>query len=347
MSQHLLPEWSPQSGVMLTWPHRESYWVNTLDQIDHVFTQTAYHTSLREKVWITCLDAQHHTHIQSLLKNANANLNNIFIYEARTNDIWVRDHGPITVSKNGTLLLLDFIFTGWGYKYPAEFDNVLTQALYQQQAFGQIAMEKIPLALEGGAIEVDGHGTLLTTRSCVLSKIRNPHMSEEEIALYLKNTLGVERILWLTHGALEGDDTDGHVDTLARFTDPKTICYVKCTDETDSHYATFSAMEKELQHFKDYQGNPYRLIALPWPQKRLADFDGRRLPITYANFLIINEAVLVPTYDDPADEAALTVIAQCFPDREIIAIPSLPVVQWYGSIHCMTMQLPRGVYDER
>jgi len=339
----LPPEWSPQSAVMLTWPHRESYWVDTLSAIDQVFTLTAREISLRQKVLITCLDRNHELHVKTLLKKAGVDLKQVQIYIARANDIWVRDHGPITVLQNNQPLLSDFTITGWGYKYPADHDNLLTAHLYSVKAFNNVALKKIDMALEGGAIEVDGHGTLLTTKSCVLSKKRNPTLTFEAIEKILKETLGVNRIFWLENGLLEGDDTDGHIDTIARFVNPHTICYVACDDEKDTHFATFKALEEELQALKDFQGNPYQLIPLPWALPRYADYDGRRLPVTYANFLIINNAVLVPTYADPADEEALSTISECFPDREVIAIPSLPVVQWYGSIHCMTMQLPRGV----
>lgn len=343
MTHFLPPEWAEQSGVMLTWPHRESYWADTLDAIDAVFVETALQVSLRQKLLITCLDKNHELHIRTLLKKVGVDMHQVKTQVMRADDIWVRDHGPITVFKDQQPLLLDFTFTGWGYKYPAENDNKLTRHLHAQQAFGHTPIKTIEMALEGGGIEVDGHGTLLVTESCILSKKRNPTLTAEEIVQCLKDSFGVTRILWLKEGGLEGDDTDGHIDTLARFVNPHTICYVACDDESDSHYAPLKAMEKELQDFHDFQGQPYHLIPLPWPKARYADFDGRRLPVTYANFLIINDAVLMPTYDDPADEEALITLSECFPDRQIVAIPSMPVVQWYGSLHCMTMQLPSGV----
>jgi agmatine deiminase len=343
VSRTLPPEWAPQSAVMLTWPHQESYWVDTMASIDQVFTQTALEIARRQKVLITCLNEAHELHIRHLLQEAGTNLEQVAFFQVRANDIWVRDHGPITVLDHGKPVLLDFTFTGWGYKYPAEHDNVLTANLQAFNAFPDITLQKIALALEGGGIESDGEGTLLTTTSCLLSKKRNPTLSKEDIENTLMEAFGVNRILWLENGALEGDDTDGHIDTIARFTDPYTICYVACDDKNDPHYETFQALAHELNTLKNFQGEPYRLVPLPWPKARYADFDGRRLPVTYANFLIINDAVLVPTYEDAKDSEALAIIAECFKDREIIAIPSLPVVQWYGSIHCMTMQLPRGV----
>lgn len=337
----LPPEWSPQSAILLTWPNQTTIWADMMDEIDVVFVNVVVQVAKRQRVVITCYDETHQDHILKLLKEANANLKNVFIYQVKSNDIWVRDHGPLTVLHADKPILLDFTFNGWGNKYPAEEDNELTRNLHRLDGLGQSALQTIDMVLEGGAIEVDGKGTLLTTTHCLLSPNRNPHLTKEQITEQLKKILGVNRILWLEHGALEGDDTDGHIDTLARFTDPHTICYVTCSDKNDPHYADLKRMEQELQSFVDYQGNPYRLIPLPFPKARYAKFDGRRLPATYANFLIINDAVLVPTYDDPSDDEALKTIAACFPERQIIPITCTSVVEWYGSLHCMTMQLPR------
>lgn len=339
----LLPEWAPQSGVMLTWPHSETIWAETLDAIDKVFVQVTKEVALREKVVITCYDETHQQHITTLLKAAGVNLQQVSLYQAPSNDIWVRDHGPLSVSHQGKPVLLDFIFNGWGNKYPAEHDNQVTPSLYAQHAFPGATLHSQQMVLEGGAVEVDGQGTLLTTSSCLLAKTRNPQLTKTDIEQKLGELLGVKKILWLDHGDLAGDDTDGHIDTLARYVDAHTICYITCPDPSDAHFASLKEMEKQLRTFTDYQGKPYQLIPLPWPQARYADYDGRRLPATYANFLIINGAVLVPTYDDPADGEALEIFANCFPQRDIIAIHCLPVIQWYGSLHCMTMQLPQGV----
>lgn len=339
----LPPEWAPQSGVMITWPHGDTIWAETLHVIDPVFAEIARQITKREKLVITCFDQRHQDHVTRVLKNAGANLENITIYHAPSNDVWVRDHGPIAVCREGEAKLLDFTFNGWGDKYPAQEDNKITRLLHNQQAFGDTAITTIDMVLEGGSIEVDGKGTLLTTSSCLLAKTRNPSLSQTEVSDSMHELLGINRILWLDEGYLAGDDTDGHIDTLARFIDPHTICYITCDDTDDEHFQPLKKMEKQLQSFTDYQGNPYQLVPLPWPKARYADYDGRRLPATYANFLIINGAVLVPTYDDPADEQALRILARHFHDREIIAIPSLPIIQWYGSIHCMTMQLPQEV----
>jgi agmatine deiminase len=339
----LPPEWSTQSGVMLTWPHRETIWAETLPAIDQVCVNLAKEITRREKLIITCFNSSHQTHIKTLLFDQGIDLSKVATYLAPSDDIWVRDHGPITVYQNEQPVLLDFVFNGWGNKYPSQNDNDLVRKLHASGAFPHTKIKTIDMILEGGSIEVDGVGTLLTTSACLLANNRNPHLTRDNITKLLQEFLGVNKILWLNHGYLAGDDTDSHIDTLARFIGPNTICYVQCDDKNDEHFDAFKAMEKELQSFKDYQGRPYQLIPLPWPKARYAAFDGRRLPLTYANFLIINEAVLVPTYDDPSDGKALNILTKAFPNREIIGINSLPVIEWYGSLHCMTMQLPEGV----
>ncbi|MDR1610043.1 MAG: agmatine deiminase family protein, partial [Candidatus Symbiothrix sp.] len=200
--------------------------------------------------------------------------------------------------------------------------------------------DMLHVVLEGGSIESDGEGTLLTTSRCLLSKNRNEYKSKEEIAGYFQMIFGLKRILWLNKGYLAGDDTDSHIDTLARFCDSQTIAYVQCTDESDEHFKELSQMERELQKFKTPDGKPYRLIPLPMAEPVYED--DERLPATYANFLIINGAVLMPGYNSPLDEIARLQLQQAFPDREIISIDCLPLIKQHGSLHCVTMQLPEG-----
>jgi agmatine deiminase len=238
--------------------------------------------------------------------------------------------------------LLDYEFNGWGGKYAYALDNLITRRLHTQGAFGAAPLETVNLILEGGSIEVDGQGTLLTTARCLLAPTRNHGRTRAQIETTLAEQLGITRFLWLEHGYLAGDDTDSHIDTLARLCDANTIAYVTCDDPADEHYAELQAMEKELQAFRTAAGQPYRLVPLPWPRARYDD-GGARMPATYANFLIINDAVLVPTYDDPADQIALERLRDCFPGRTVIGIDCLPLIYQHGSLHCVTMQIPAGV----
>jgi agmatine/peptidylarginine deiminase len=313
-----------------------------MGRVEPVFVAIGRAVTAHEALIVSCLNDAHCEHVEKLLRQGGADMSWVTLCPVPSNDSWVRDHGPITVLREGQRVLLDYQFNGWGNKYDASLDTRLSIRLHEMGAFDGLAMETMELVLEGGSIEVDGRGTLLTTAECLLSPERNPQYSREELEGLLKGQLGLERILWLEHGQLMGDDTDGHVDTLARFCDDRTIAYVSCDDETDPHYPSLKAMERELQQFTDADGQPYRLVPLPLPAPQY-DEEGQRLPATYANFLIINGAVLLPTYADPLDAIALERLAECFPGREIIAIDARPLIHQYGSIHCVTMQLPAAL----
>ncbi len=340
--QYLPAEWDPQSGVMLTWPHALGPLGRILERVEPVFVEIARAVVAHERLLIACLNAEHLAHVRTLLVQGGVPLPSIHLAVAPSNDVWARDHGPISVLRDGRPVLLDFAFNGWGRKYPFDLDDALTRVLHGQGVFGSTPLESIPLILEGGSIDSDGAGTLLTTRHCLLDPQRNPQFDCVGLEGIFAQLFGVQRVLWLDHGQLEGDDTDGHVDTLARFCDPHTIAYVRCDDRNDSHYQPLQAMEADLQALRDADDRPYRLVPLPMPGPK-HDEHGKRLPATYANFLIINGAVLVPTYDDPRDTVALVQLADCFPGREVIGIHALPLIHQYGSLHCVTMQLPAGV----
>jgi agmatine deiminase len=334
----LPPEWAPQKAVMLTWPHQYSHWKPYFPAVDEAFTEIAKNIALYESVIIAYYEPAHRVHIEALLESAGANLAQIYFFEAKSNDLWVRDHGPITIFRDGKPVLLDFDFNAWGGKYSFEYDNVLTHTLQEEGAFQEIAIERVPFVLEGGGIEVDGQGTLLTTEGVMLAETRNL-TSKEEVAALLKRLCGIERVLWLAHGHLVGDDTDGHIDTLVRFVDPYTLCYVACDDVTDEHYESLKLMREELEAFQTFEGQAYKLIPLPLPDAQYSE-KGQRLPATYANFLIINGAVLMPIYGASQDQEAEKILASCFPDHKIIPINCRVLINIYGSLHCATMQIP-------
>ncbi len=338
----LPPEWALQSAVQLTWPHAGSDWAPILHEVEPVFVAIAAAIARFEQVVIACHDAAVRAHVAGLLRGARVPETGTRLYTAPANDSWARDHGPIAVLCRDQATLLDFGFNGWGGKYPYDLDNRITRALHSQGAFGNTPIERVNLILEGGSIEVDGQGTLLTTERCLLAPTRNPRHTRAQIEKELAELLGLTRFLWLKNGTLAGDDTDSHIDTLARLCDPNTIAYVTCDDPADEHYAELKAMEAELGAFRTAAGQPYRLVPLPWPGAKF-DEHGARMPATYANFLIINDAVLVPTYEDPADRVALDRLRDCFPGRAVIGIDCLPLIAQHGSLHCVTMQIPAGV----
>ncbi len=341
-SRYLPPEWAPQDAVLLTWPHAHTDWEPLLDSVEPVYVQITREIAKRQRVIIVCADDAHRAHIADLLLHADVDLNAVNLYVAPSNDTWARDHGPITVMHNDKAEIMDFTFNGWGGKYPADLDNRITNELHHLGAFGDTPLVRESLVLEGGSIETDGAGSLMTTTQCLLSGTRNPTLDKLKTEERLKQCFGVKHILWLEHGHLEGDDTDSHIDTLARFCDENTIAYVSCDDASDPHYPELQNMAAELRLLCNARGERYRLVALPWPMEK-KDSDGRRLPATYANFLIINGAVLVPVYDDPADTIACDRLAEIFPDREIVPVPCLPLIRQNGSLHCISMQIPKGV----
>ncbi len=342
IERRLPAEWEPQSGVLLTWPHDDGDFAPHLAQVEPVFIDIARAVARFESLWIVCRDAAHRERVMRRLAEARVPENRLRLPLAPSNDCWARDHGPITVLEAGHPRLVDFRFNGWGGKFTSTLDDRITAELHAAGAFGAVALEREDLVLEGGAIDSDGAGTLLTTRRCLLSRTRNPGLDRAALEARLAARLGARRVLWLGHGALAGDDTDGHVDTLARFCDPRTIVYQACDDPDDEHHAELSAMARELAALRDAHGGPYRLIPLPLPRP-VRDEAGRRLPAGYANFLVVNGAVLVPVYGDPADAVALGRLGEAFPGRETVAVKCTPLLRQNGSLHCVTMQLPAGI----
>lgn len=339
MQRRLPAEWEPQDGVLLAWPHADSDWFDNLEAVQQVFVAIIAAISRFEKVLIVAPETEL---VHRQVVRAGVDASRIRLFQVPTNDTWARDFGPITVQEGGRPLILDFGFNAWGLKFAADRDNQITGRLAGLGAFGATPLNVPGLILEGGSIESDGNGTILTTSSCLLSPNRNPHLDQSGIEQVLADQLGFRHFLWLNHGYLAGDDTDAHIDTLARLCPDETIVYVRCDAAEDEHYPELIAMEAELRELRTPNGKPYRLVPLPWPRPCFAE-DGHRLPATYANFLIINGAVLVPTYDAPQDPEALAILAEIFPEREVIGIDCRPLIAQHGSLHCVTMQIPQGV----
>lgn len=335
-------EWHPQTAVMLTWPRADGDFAGIFDAVDANFVELA--CAIAQFAPLIISRENETVGLQQRLIEAGIPPDRLWIYAAASDDVWTRDHGPITVFRDGAPVLLDFRFNGWGGKFCADRDNLITKKLHAAGAFEGCALESVDFVLEGGAIESDGIGTLLTTERCLLAPTRNPDYDKSGIESRLKLMLGADRVLWLKHGDLLGDDTDGHIDTLARFCSADTIAYQACEDTSDPHYALLTGMAQELAGLSRADGQPYRLIPLPLPAPIL-DADGRRLPAGYANFLIVNGGVLVPTYDDPMDDIAIAQLREAFPDRTIVGVNCRALIHQYGSLHCTTMQIP--AFDHR
>ena len=332
-------EWEQQSAVLIAWPHETGDFTN-LPDVESAYRFIAETISHYQRLFIVCRDDAHESHIRDLL-TSNPNIH--FIH-AKVNDIWVRDTAFLTVEENGKPVLLNLRFNGWGNKYPHADDNALNHRLLATPYFRDLQSCDIDFILEGGSIESDGRDTIMTTRQCLLNPNRNKELSQFEIERQLGLNFGATRVIWIDQPNLPGDDTDAHIDTLARFCSVDTIAYTASSDTSNPQHASLQNMETQLQSLRTRSNKPYRLVPLPLP-KAIFDEEGRQLPANYSNFLIINQAVMVPVYDDPMDNVALERLAGCFPDRRIIPTPCRPLVHQYGSLHCMTMQFPADMFE--
>ncbi len=332
-------EWEPQAGVLLAWPHADTDWAERLADVETTCTELVAAIARFERVLLCVGDDEVRERASSLLQSAGADLARVQFIDIEYDDTWLRDSGPISLRASTSFRLLDFRFTGWGGKFAAARDDRLIEGLAARELFRHAEHRRVDWALEGGAIESDGRGTILTTWRCLHQ--RHPELSREQMTRQLSDSLSADRVLWLERGYLQGDDTDAHIDTLARFAPDDAIVFQACNDPHDAHHDELAAMRDELAALRTTDGRPYTLHALPWARPILDD--GRRLAASYANYLIVNDAVLIPTYDDPADAAAAHVISRAHPHRQIIAVPCRPLIWQNGSLHCMTMQLPEGI----
>ena len=332
-------EWHEQGAVQLTWPHASTDWYPVLEDVTRCYLEMVKAITAHTHLLIVTPEPTQ-VHI-AILNTLSASIrSHITICKAPINDTWARDHSLLTLLGPKGPRLLDFKFNGWGEKFPSKFDNCICRRIVEQINLKRYYENHLNFVLEGGSIESDGKGTILTTSRCLLAPHRNQPLTQAEIEARLLEYLHAERVLWLDYGYLAGDDTDGHIDTLARFCPDDTIAYVQCLDPSDEHYAELHRMEEQLKSFRTLEGKPYRLIPLPMATA-IYDEDGSRLPVTYANFLITNGAVLMPTYGDPAiDRQAEEQIRKAFPQREIIGIDCRVLATQHGSLHCCTMQFP-------
>jgi agmatine/peptidylarginine deiminase len=331
-------EWEPQSAVLIAWPHAGTDWADRLEAVEATYVALVAAITRFETALVCVADAETEARARDLLAPA-ADLSQVRFERLAYDDTWLRDSGPITLRDGSGFRLLDFHFTAWGGKFEAGLDDQIVSGLSDRGLFGHARRERIDFALEGGGIETDGRGTLLSTWRCLHE--RHPELDRKQVTERLEGWLQQRRTLWLEHGYLEGDDTDAHIDTLARFAAPDAIVYQGCQNLEDSHFMELQAMAAELAAFTQDDGKPYRLFELPWPQPIIDH--GRRLAASYANFLIVNGAVLAPAYGDAADDEAMRVLARAFPGREIVPVPCRPLIWQNGSLHCLTMQLPEGL----
>jgi len=323
-------QWERQDCILMVFPHKDSDWADDLESAKSVFIKIASSICFKQKLILICNDVE-------AVKSLFCYIDKISFVKLESNDTWIRDFGVISVYENGVRKLIDFQFNAWGGKFPFLLDNEINKKLHSKLVFKDAKLQSEDFVLEGGSIESDGCCTILTTTKCLLNPNRNPNLNKNQIENRLKTTLGAKRILWLNHGELLGDDTDAHIDTLARFIDRDTIAYVSCEDKKDPHFEELLKMKMELKTFIRGDGKPYRLIPLPLPLPKYKN--NKRLPATYANFLITNYAVLLPTYEDLLDKKMIILFKELFPTREIIPINSIRLIEEGGSIHCSTINV--------
>ena len=331
-------EWDQQDGILVAWPHAGTDWAYMLDEVTACYVEMARAILMDdERLVIVAPDGDE---VREAL-GPGVDWTRIDIVELPTNDTWVRDYGPITVYRDGMTRMADFTFNAWGMKFAADCDNLVTSRLHEKGLLHMPLLNCRDMVLEGGSIETDGNGTVMTTTCCLTAPNRNDALTRDQLEHMLLERLGCLKMLWLGHGSLTGDDTDGHIDTLARFAPGGIILYTGCNNPADEHFEPLMTMEEELKRFTDVDGNHYRLIKLPLPDAMFDEIS--RLPATYANFLIMNHQVLVPLYGQPTNDfKACQLIGEAFPGRKVVGIDCQALVRQHGSLHCATMQLPKG-----
>jgi agmatine deiminase len=332
-------EWAPHQATWLSWPHNEASWPGKIDDIQPIYAQMVAALARSEPVHINVNDEAMEARVCQLLQEAGADLKRIKLHRFPTNDAWCRDHGAIFVydesSPKRSLVATDWGYNAWGGKYPPyDLDNLIPARMADY-----LGVERIEggMILEGGSIDVNGAGLLLTSEQCLLNENRNPELSKEQIEERLKRFLGVEKILWLGEGIV-GDDTDGHIDDITRFVAEDTILTAVEEDPADENYAVLQENLARLKAMTDLQGRPFKIIELPMPPAVV--YQDQRLPASYANFYIGNKVVLVPFYNHPNDQRAAEIIQRCFPDREVVGIDCREIIWGLGAWHCLTQQVP-------
>lgn len=332
-------EWAPHRGTWLSWPHKEASWPGKFAPVPDIFCEIVRHLGRAEEVHINVAGAEMEADVRRRLISLAIPLNSVYFHHNPTNDAWCRDHGPIFIQRDGERgreqAIVDWGFNAWGGKYPPhDLDDVVPTRIGAEY---RIPVFHPGIIMEGGSLDVNGLGTLLTTESCLLNPNRNPGLTRDEIEQHLKDFLGVTHILWLGDG-IEGDDTDGHIDDITRFVDERTIVTVVEQDPADPNYEPLRENLARLREMRDQDGEPFRIVTLPMPRR--LEHEGQRLPASYANFYIANNVVLLPCYDRARDAEARTTLQDLFPDREVIGLDCTDLVWGLGAFHCVTQQWP-------
>lgn len=335
MNFRMPAEWEPHQGTLLTWPHDEAHWPGLFEHIPPIWARMTKELEVGEEVHIVTHNEVLELEIKQELKKAKVQGDRVFFHRIPSNFAWARDHGPIVVKNEaGERLLLDWKFNAHGNDWAYDQDDAIPRLLGEDM---NMRTKQVDMVLEGGSIDVNGLGTLLTTEDCLLNPNRNPELTKDDIEKILKDNLGVTNVLWLGKGIV-GDDTSGHIDDLTRFVGPKTVVTIITDDPSDQDYAPLQENLARLQTMKDQDGNALEVITLTQPMPTFVQ--GVRIPASYANFYIANECVLLPVWNDSHDAEAIATLQRCFPSRRIVPIDSTKLTWGLGSFHCVTQQIP-------
>jgi len=336
----LAPEWARQDAVILVWPHAKSDWNQQLEGIECTYCVLSGYLSRHQKLVLVAFDAAHIQHIQTSLASQNVNLDNIVFIDIQTNDTWVRDFGPVMVQSQRGYTLLDFKFDAWGIQYLHEDDNQFNQHFANKMNL-EIQYENIDFVLEGGNLEINNKGVLLSSKTCINRKNSSMHIDVDELETHFANWFGCNEIIWIRNVSLEGDDTGGHIDTLARFCNDDTLLYTAVGHHSCANNSAIENLEKQLKNIKQMHPDIAELIPLPLPEPIF--HEQQQLPACYTNFLISNNFVFVPVFNDKQDQLALKIIDDAFPAHDIVDIQCTSLIKQFGGIHCATMQIPAGL----
>ena len=334
---HFPAEFSKHTATWLSWPHKEASWPGKIETIYPVYAEFIKRVAEGEKVKINVLDEGMKQKAIAYLQKAEANLSQVEFFFHPTNDAWCRDHGPAFLinPKEKTKMIVDWGYNAWGGKYPPfDLDDVIPTLIAK---YYNIPVVEPGIVMEGGSVEFNGKGTLLTTRACLLNENRNPHLNQSQIEKYLIDYYGVDHILWLGDGII-GDDTDGHIDDLTRFVNEDTVVTIIEQNKNDENYEILQDNLKELKTLRLESGKQMNIVELPMPSPVI--YEDQRLPASYANFYIANKYVVVPTFRDKNDDRALDILQSCFTDRKVIGIDSTDIIWGLGSFHCLSQQEP-------
>jgi agmatine deiminase len=330
-------EWHPHEATWLSFPHKEASWPGKIQTIFPYYIEFIKELTKGEKVCINVKDEAHRATVLAMLQEAAADLSRIELFIHPTNDAWCRDYGPAFLINPTTRqkAVVDWDYNAWGGKYPPfDLDDIIPTRIAEHYGLPVFYPN---IVMEGGSVELNGKGTLLTTKACLLNENRNPHLSQAQIDEYLCNFYGVEQILWLGDGII-GDDTDGHIDDLVRFVNEDTVVAVVESNKQDENYEILQENLKDLKTLRLLNGKPLNVVELPMPSPVV--YEDQRLPASYANFYIANAAVIVPTFRCKEDDIALDILEKCFTDREVVGIDSTDMIWGLGSFHCLSQQEP-------